>query len=463
MKIKTILAVLSLAVFSCAYVHAAGPGGASGGGPGGESGGGPGGESGGGPGGESGGGGSGGSFTYDSFISVTTNAYCLVREGTLYGYTSSLTTSVAPTSSSTVSTLAHGVFAGNTSITTVNLANTSIAEIPSDCFAGCTALKTVTLPSTCTSIGPGAFAGCTALATFTGNGVTAVSHDAFRGCTSLAAAAGADEIGSYAYSQSGVASADVSSATTLGEGAFAGCESLTSATVASGATLPAAVFAGCTSLAVSDWSGISEFGQASLAGIPATELTISDDASVGAYAFAADAATVATTLSALPASYDADTSFLGREASYTVNGSDVVRIEANELVTWLMAVAETPLESTAVAQPTSDGTTVCYATASLESWLADSSNEAALLAYCYGDGTAATDVLAVDGGTQSFVFEPSGKSAVSVSVVGTNDLAVDFDVSSLSGTDNGDGTYTYVSADDTATSCFARLKFAKDW
>ena len=177
MKIKTILAVLSLSALSCAYVHAAGPGGASGGGPGGESGGGPGGESGGGPGGESGGGGSGGSFTYDSFISVTTNAYCLVREGVLFGYTSSLSTSVAPTAAAGVTELAHGVFAGNTAITTVNLANTSIAEIPSDCFAGCTALKTVTLPSTCTSIGPGAFAGCTALATFTGNGVTAVSHD----------------------------------------------------------------------------------------------------------------------------------------------------------------------------------------------------------------------------------------------------------------------------------------------
>ncbi len=455
MNFKKIFALLIAATLSSATTLAGPPDLPSGEGPG---------SGGTGPGGDDpGAGGGGGSFTFDAVLSVTTNACCLVREGVLFGYTSSLSTSVAPTAAAGVTELAHGVFAGNTSITTVNLANTSIAEIPSDCFAGCTALMTVTLPSTCTSIGPGAFAGCTALATFSGSGVAAVSHDAFRGCTSLAAAAGADEIGSYAYSQSGVASADVSSATTLGEGVFAGCESLTSATVASGATLPAAVFAGCTSLVVSDWSGISEFGQASLAGIPATALTISADAAVGAYAFAADTATVATTLSALPASYDADTSFLGRETSYTVNGSDVVRIEANELVTWLMAVAETPLENTTVAQPTSDGTTVCYATSSLESWLADSSNEAALLAYCYGDGTAATDVLAVDGGTQSFVFEPSGKSAVTVTVVGTNDLAVDFDAASLSGTDNGDGTYTYVSADDTATSCFARLKFAKDW
>ncbi|MBQ2628575.1 MAG: leucine-rich repeat protein, partial [Kiritimatiellae bacterium] len=160
MKIKTILAVLSLSALSCVTAFAEPPSIPSGGdGPG------SGGTEGPGGGGPSGGGGGGGSFTYDSFISVTTNAYCLVREGVLFGYTSSLSTSVAPTAAAGVTELAHGVFAGNTSITTVNLENTSITEIPSDCFAGCTALKTVTLPSTCTSIGPGAFAGCTALAT----------------------------------------------------------------------------------------------------------------------------------------------------------------------------------------------------------------------------------------------------------------------------------------------------------
>lgn len=462
MNIKTIFAILVAAAASCATAYAA-PGG---GGPGGDQGGGgPGGDQGGGGPGEQGGGGSGGSLTYDSFISVTTNANCLVREGVLYGYTSSLTTSVAP-SLSTITELAYGVFAGNTSITSVDLSNTSIAEIPSDCFAGCTALTSVTLPASCTTIGPGAFAGCIALATFSGSGVTAVSHDAFRGCTALPShSATATAIGSYAYSQSGVTSADTSAVETLGEGVFAGCESLKSATVAASTTLPAATFAGCTALAQADWSDVSEFGQASLAGIPASSLTVSGSAAVGAYAFAANEATVATTLSSLPASYDADTSFLGREASYTVNGSDVVRIEANELVTWLMSVAAgtTVLEETEVAQPTSDGTTVCYATTSLESWLSSSSNESAILAFCYADGTDTTDVLTVDGGTQAFTFTASDKSAVAVSVVGTNDLSEDFAAANLTEADNGDGTYTYTSADDEATACFARLKFTKGW
>ena len=448
MKIKTILAVLSLAVFSCAYVHAAGPGGESGGGPGGESGGGP-----GGPGGESGGGGQGGSFTYDSFISVTTNANCLVREGTLYGYTSSLTTSVAPTSSSTVNALAAGVFAGNTTITTVNLANTSVTEIPSDCFAGCTALKTVTLPASCTAISPGAFAGCAALTTFSGSGVTTVSHDAFRDCTALTSPKLTATVGSYAYSQSGVTSADISGVTTLGEGVFAGCESLTAVTVASGASLPAATFAGCTALNVGDWSGVSAFGQAALAGIPATTLTLSSSATLGAYAFAADEATVTTTLgqSALP-TYD-ETSFLGREVSYTPVSGSTTRIEAMDLVDWLLDATA----SAGVTQPAD------YNTATLKTWLSDSANA---YAYAYADDLAANEGfigLTVDG--KSFIYNAPSDSALSITVEPVACYALSSDESDWSA-DNltwSDADNAYFATDTTQTSCFARLRFGWDW
>ena len=453
MKIKTILAVLSVVALSCAYVHAAGPGGESGGesggGPGGESGG----ESGGGPGGESGGGGSGGSLTYDSFISVTTNAYCLVREGTLYGYTSSLTTSVVPTSSSTVSALADGVFAGNTTITMVNLANTSITEIPSDCFAGCSALKTVTLPASCTTVGPNAFAGCTSLTAFSGSGVTTVSHDAFRDCTALTSPTLPATVGSYAYSQSGATSADVSGVTTLGEGVFAGCESLTAATVASGTTLPAATFAGCTALAVSDWSDVSEFGQAALAGIPATTLTFSSSATLGAYAFAADAATVATTLSqsALPA-YDS-TAFLGREVSYVPVSGSVTRIEASDLVAWLSDATA----SAGVTQPTD------YNTATLKTWLSDSANA---YAYAYADDLAADEDfigLTVDG--KSFIYTAPSDAALSISVEPVACYTLSSDESDWSA-DNltwSDNDNAYLATDTTQTSCFARLRFSWDW
>ena len=444
MKTRKIPALLSIIALSCA-AFAAGPGGESGGGPGGQSGG--------GPGGESGGGGQGGSFTYDSFISVTTNAYCLVREGTLYGYTSSPTTSVAPTSSSTVSAIADGVFAGNTTITTVNLANTSITEIPSDCFAGCTALKTVTLPASCTTIGPGAFAGCTALATVTGSGVATVSHDAFRDCTALTSPSLPATVGSYAYSQSGATDADLSGVTTLGEGAFAGCESLAAATVASGASLPAATFAGCTALNVGDWSDVGAFGQAALAGIPATTLTLSSSATLGAYAFAADEATVTTTLgqSTLP-TYD-ETSFLGREVSYTPVSGSTTRIEAKDLVEWLSDATA----SAGVTQPTD------YNTATLKTWLSDSANA---YAYAYADDLAADEDfigLTVDG--KRFVYNSPSDSALSITVtpVACHTLSSDESDWAEGNLTWSDADNAYLATDTTQVSCFARLKFGWDW
>ena len=412
-------------------------------------------------------GGAGGSLTYDSFISVTTNANCLIREGVLFGSTPSLSASVAPAAAAGVTALAHGVFAGNTTITTVNLANTSIAEVPSDCFAGCTALTSVTLPASCAAIGPSAFAGCSALSSFTASGVTAVGRDAFRGCTALAAVAGASDIGSYAYAQSGVTAADVSSVSELGEGAFAGCESLVSAAVAENDVLPAALFAGCTALDVADWSSVAVFGQASLAGIPADALTISSSAEVGACAFAANEATAATTLSALPASYDADSSFLGREVSYAVNSTDYARIEANELVTWLLSVADgsAGISETQVAQPTdSDTGETSYATASLETWLASSSNLNAILAFCYGDGAETFDVLGV-GGT-NFTFAASSRSAVTVTPeasfdLSTGDAGFSEDNLTLTETETS-GVYAAAAASET-DACFVRLRFEKSW
>ena len=172
MRIRTSLAALCVLALVGTALNAA-P--AFGGGPGNQSGG----ISGGGgfPGGGDMIGGQGGSFAYDNFISVTTNAYCLVREGTLYGYTAALGTSVTPTAASSVTRLADGVFAGNTAITTVDLSKTSVTEIPDSAFAYCTALKSVVLPSTCTLIATNAFEGCTALTMVDGDGLSGGTDD----------------------------------------------------------------------------------------------------------------------------------------------------------------------------------------------------------------------------------------------------------------------------------------------
>lgn len=442
MKIPKLFAMAAMAAMAAATFAAPG-----GGGPGGESGQGQGGESGQGQGGMGG----GGSLTYDDFIAVTTNANCLVREGTLFGYTSSLASSVSP--SSGVTALAHGVFAGNTAITAVNLANTSITEVPSDAFAGCTALQSVTLPASCTAIAANAFRGCTALSSISASGATSIGHDAFRDCSALTAIDLPATVGSYAFAASGLTSVDLDGVSP-GEGAFAGCTAL--GTVSNlPSDLPAALFAGCTALDVADWSGVSTFGQASLAGIPATELSISTSAEVGEYAFAAAAATVVTTLTGELPSY-ADTSFLGRQVSYT-SGGDVIRIEANELVEWLKSVAaDSSVTSVAVTQPES------YATASLETWLGDSSNLAAVMAYLYGDEASEADILAVES-DQSFTFTASTRASVAVSIVGAYALGDEFSADNLAVSETETANiYTATPVDET-DACFARLKFEKAW
>lgn len=248
-------------------------------------------------------------------------------------------------------------------------------------------------------------------------------------------------------------SADISGVTTLGEGVFAGCESLTAATVATDATLPAATFAGCTALDVSDWSDVGEFGQAALAGIPATTLTFSSSATLGAYACAADSATVVTTLdqSALPA-YDA-TAFLGREVSYTPVAGSVARIEAMDLVDWLSD--ET---ASAAVTPPAD-----YNTATLKTWLSDSANA---YAYAYADDLAADDDfigLMVSG--TSFVYNEPSDAALSITVTPVACYELSSDESDWSA-DNlawSDDDSAYLATDTAQTSCFARLRFSWDW
>ena len=154
-----------------------------------------------------GGGMSSGAFKYAGVVSVTTNAdWSLARDGTVYGC---LSKNTALSSGAAVGGLADGAFAGRTELASVNLSASSITNLPPDCFAGCTGLKIVVLPDSCTTIGSGAFAGCTALTTVIANGLETLGDDAFRDCTALA----------IAPSTNGVA---------VGMCAFANCPSIAS-------------------------------------------------------------------------------------------------------------------------------------------------------------------------------------------------------------------------------------------
>ena len=442
---KNILTVVAACIATSLF--AAGPGG--GGGPGGD-------------GNQPGGGGSSATFTFDTFLaaSTTNTSKCVIREGKWTGWTSGIT---AAALSSSVSNLAAGVCAGCATLTSVDLSScTTLTEIPDSAFAGCTALTAVTLPSSCATVGANAFAGCTALSSFTGAGVTAVGADAFHGCTALTTAAVATSatlptpVGAYAYAQSGVTSADVSGVSSLGAGAFAGCESLASATVATSATLPDALFAGCTALATINAEDVADFGMASLAGCDAlTTLTLSSSATLGDYALAADTATVATTLeqSALP-SY-ADTSFLGREVSYMPDATSVTRIEASDLVDWLLT--ESGNSSSSVTQPAD------YSTATLKTWLSGSGNA---YGYVYADDLAADeDFVGLTVSGASFIYNAPTDAALAVSVepVACYTLSSeesDWAADNLTWSDDGGA---YLATDTTQTSCFARLRFTWDW
>lgn len=436
-KMNLVVAVAFAAVASA--VFAAGPGG--GGTPPGGGGTQPGGN-------QPGGGGSSATFTFDSFLaSSATTSGLIIREGVVIGYDNPTSVTVA----STVTDIAEGALAGCTTLTSINLSATSITEIPESAFAGCTALKSVTLPAACTSIGANAFAGCAALATVTASGVTAIGADAFRGCTALASVPpSATTLGDYAFAQSGVESVSASSGMGVGEGAFAGCENLKSVEWEQ-PTLPKAVFAGCSALDESDWSQVATFGQASLAGIPATAISLNSSATLAGYALAADAATLATTLSNSSLPNFADDAFLGREVSYVPVAGSVTRIEASDLVEWL--IADSASAEPSVAQP------VDYNTATLKDWLASGNN-------AYADELAADGsfvALSVNG--RSFLYAAPSDTALSVVVTPVASYALSLYEGDWSA-DNliwSDEAGAYVAADTTQSSCFARLRFVCGW
>lgn len=404
------------------------------------------------PGGNQPGGGSSATFTFDTFLaSSAATSGLIIREGVITGFASPTAVTVA----STVADMAAGALAGCATLTAIDLSSTSITSIPDDAFCGCTALTTVVLPPSCAAIGANAFAGCTSLAALTASGVTAVGDDAFRGCAALASApSSATEFGDYAFAQSGLTSVSAGSGMTIGEGAFAGCESLATAVWGQPA-LPDAVFAGCTALNLGDWSNVTTFGQAALAGIPATEIALNPSATLASYALAADEATVVTTLSNSSLPTFADTAFLGREVSYTPVAGSITRIEAADLVEWL--TADSVAASPTVTQPAD------YSTATLKAWLATGNNA---YAYAYADDIAADATFAgltVNG--TAFVYNAPSDAALSLSVTPVASYAISSNEGDWSA-DNlawSDDVGAYVAADETQTSCFARLGFSFNW
>lgn len=109
------------------------------------------------------------------------------------------------------SILAKGAFEDCSNITDLQFEDESLKEIGEDCFAGCSSLKTLTLPDAVTALPDGAFRDCSSLETLNAQKLISVGNKSFYGCSSLE---------NLAF---------IKEAETLGKEAFYGCASLTEA------------------------------------------------------------------------------------------------------------------------------------------------------------------------------------------------------------------------------------------
>ena len=142
-----------------------------------------------------------------------------------------------------------------TSLTTVNFIGNGIENIGNKTFAGCTALTSMNIPESVTTLGTSLFSDCTSLKSVTiPDGITSLPNRMFDGCSSLTSVAMPENlktIGKQAfYECSALTNVSFSdNLTSIGRSAFYGCTSLANVNIGSGVTsIDDQAFAYCSSL-----------------------------------------------------------------------------------------------------------------------------------------------------------------------------------------------------------------------
>ncbi len=197
-----------------------------------------------------------GEFTEGEF------AYSVLADGRaeITGYSGTSRTVVIPSkiAGKTVASVAGGVFTDNTALTSVDLGG--VESIGATCFAGCTSLSAVTASSNLKSVGINAFLGTPYLESRMKEEFPTLGDGVLIACvteaSSVTVPSGVRHIGGGVFSMNGrITCADLGpEVISVGEQAFAFCESLRYVNAPSLEYIGEFAFCGCTELPAFDFS-----------------------------------------------------------------------------------------------------------------------------------------------------------------------------------------------------------------